>query len=125
MKAYMAYCCSDGPEQGAVLVFAHTQREARRISYPVLSNFTCAEWIDTTATLIKDSAYLFTCADQKKLVEDVPHVIDNPPSCVRCERWGTGPLDASGVCEECREVDEMYDDPDLNVTRNQKLPEEK
>ena len=67
MKAYMGFSREGGCEDWAVLVFAHTAKEARRVAVPVISEFGGGSWIDAAVRLIKDSQYLFAEADQKKL----------------------------------------------------------
>ena len=102
LRAYMAYSRSLGPEEGAILTFAHNVREAKRLSFPTVSEFYDGEWIDLAVRWLKDK-HIFSEADQEKLKLGIPHVIDNPTSCVECEQWGKL-LTESGRCEECEEL---------------------
>jgi len=96
LKAYMAH---DGhPEEGAVLVFAHDAREAKKIAWPVLSGWDVEEYIHVRVNLLRDKSFLYDL----KRSEDIPHVIDNPTTCKGCELWGDE-LDNRGYCEYCAE----------------------
>lgn len=97
-EALNPYMAHDGePGEGAVLVFAPTAREARRLAWPVLTGFTDAGWIDVRAERLRDHRdYLMGLAEKNE-----PHVLDNPPCCPVCERWGA-PILASGKgCGNC------------------------
>lgn len=108
LNAYMIYSRAAGPEEGAALVFAHTVREARKIGYPGIGNdLTGDEYIDLAADLIRNSPYLFQEADPDKLARDVPHVIDNPRSCDRCERWGQSAIGEDCLCDICKSDKEL------------------
>lgn len=112
LKTYMGY--SELPEDGAVLIFAHNAREAKRIGYPVSCGWGDCDYIDYRAKLLRNHVWLFKEADQEKLKTDIAHVNDNPATCKSCELWGSE-LDAEGVCLDCREeeafnkkLDEKY-----------------
>lgn len=102
MKAYMGYDAGNGSWEGAVLIFAHNAREAKRVGGPEVRLLFGSEFIDVRVRLIKDADHLFPEADQEKLSQGIAHVIDSPRSCVRCEYWGY-PIGEDGVCELCRE----------------------
>ena len=99
MKTYMAYAGES--EAGAVLVFAHNIKEAKRIGFPAVSSW-CpdAEYIDMRVSWLKDCNWLFEQADKAKLDAGIPHVIEDPISCKDCEKWGMK-LNEDGVCESC------------------------
>lgn len=79
-----AYICRIKDDDSAMLVFANTAKEARRISYGYgwHEPFN-GDWIYWTATRIKD------LPDHLKALDTgSPQVIDSPPTCPRCELWG-------------------------------------
>lgn len=95
MRAYVVH---DGePCESAVLVFANTAKEARRIGYPALQSLWDCEWIHVRADWIRDDEHLQAIRE-----EDVPHVVDNPPCCVGCNLWGLR-MNSDGECESCAE----------------------
>lgn len=103
LKPYMAYSRSAGAIEGAVLIFAHTLREAKKYAWnnSLLREF-CDDWIDLGAYLIRDKPWLYDDANQEKLSAGIPHVVDDPRGCEVCETWGGSPIGRDGVCEECR-----------------------
>lgn len=46
MKYYMAYSRYNGPQEGAVLVYAETVRQARALAWPVIYDWCGDEFID-------------------------------------------------------------------------------
>lgn len=102
MKAYMGYDRHNGPLEGAVLIFAHSYREAKRVGARVVQDLFDSEFIDVRVNRLWTADHLFVEADQDKLARGTAHVIDNPKTCVRCETWGY-PFDEDGVCKLCRE----------------------
>lgn len=99
-----AYSFHDGePVDGAVLVFAHSFREAKKIAYPVVRGWTDCEYLDVKGFHFPNDAWLKEhAADQRKLAAGEPHVIDNPPTCKGCDLWHDE-LEESGYCESCAE----------------------
>lgn len=115
LKAYMGYSRSAGPEEGAILIFAHNAREAKLIGWNVLESIgICEEWIDIGINLIRNEPWLFEEANQEKLSADVSHVIDNPKICKNCEKWGESPIGPDGVCENCHTELEGYDQEEID-----------
>lgn len=99
LHPYMGY--SGDPGEGAVLVFAHSAREAKPLAFGCLGAWFETDYIDTRVRRLRgDHAYLLTLADQDKLSAGAAHVIDDPPSCQSCNRWGT-PLSADMRCADC------------------------
>lgn len=99
LKMYMGYSRAGGSEFGAVLIFAHTVREARIVGFTELLT---DEYIDFAANLIPhENTWLLENADQDKLKNNIPHVIDNPKTCNDCELWGHSKILDNGSCEEC------------------------
>lgn len=105
-----AYSFHDGePIDGAVLVFAHSFREAKKIAYRSIQSWAGCDFTDVKGFHFRNDAWLkANAADQKKLAADEPHVIDNPPTCKGCELWHDE-LEESGYCESCAEEREEED----------------
>jgi len=102
MKAYMGYSRELGVHEGAVLIFAHSVKEAKRVGWGVMSGMIADEYTDMAVRLIKDD-YMFRQTYQwskNKLEHDEPHVVDSPPSCKGCELWGFD-LNDDGYCSDC------------------------
>jgi len=106
MKMYMAYSAVAGQEVGAVLVFANTAKEAKKLAFKhsFISDLCNDEFTDVKAKLIRDRDYLW---EEKR--KDVPHVVDSPKSCESCLTWGHHePIGEDGLCDGCREdLEEM------------------
>lgn len=95
-NAYVAWDEMVGPRELAILVFAHTAKDARRMAYPVLCDFMDTHFLDVRVKRSKDDA-----AHLRK--KEVPHIVDSPPVCERCEYWYTSPLSADGLCDDCED----------------------
>jgi hypothetical protein len=107
LKAYMAYDAELGSRDGAVLVFAHNIREAKRLGHPFVAEWTSGSWIDTRVNIIKNAQFLFnTEANKDKLLSDTPHVVDSPNACESCQLWGNE-LNANGLCEDCQDEEDV------------------
>jgi hypothetical protein len=109
LNTYMGYSRGAGPEEGAVLIFAHSVREARRVGWNSFGSELTDEYIDFAATRIRKSPWLNEEADGLKFANDEPHVIDNPDCCMECGQWGQSPIGLDHLCEECR-----WDYDDIN-----------
>ena|SRR5690349_18464993 len=99
MRPYMVH--GGDSRDGACLVFAHTVREARRVGFPILDNWECADWIDCRAELLRDKQHLFAEADQEKLAAGIAHAIESPKTCPNCELWGGELNENENGCEFC------------------------
>lgn len=96
LRPYMCWAGED-PEDGAVLAFARTSKDARKLAYPYVADWTGCDFIDVRAKWLKEYAgYLLTLK-----IKDVPHVIDNPPVCKVCETWGYPPNQNGNGCIGC------------------------
>lgn len=102
IKTYMGYDGDIGPEEEAVLIFAHNLKEAKKLAVPVIQAFFDSDYIAVRVCRLWNRDHLFAEADQKKLAQGIPHVIDSLKCCVECECWGY-PLDKNGVCEPCQD----------------------
>ena len=101
MKAYMAYSHIAGSSEAAVLVFANTAREAKKLAWgSIVCDFCDNDWTDLRVNQLKDMSWLF-----KEMRRNIPHVIDNPRSCDSCGFWGNSEIGDDGLCEGCREED--------------------
>ena len=108
MKPYMGYSREGGSREGAVLIFAHNIKEAKRIGFKVLSSWITDEYTDMAVTLIKKGDFLFEQVSdwsKDKLAKGIPHVLDSPPSCKVCELWGSE-LNENGLCEDCQDYED-------------------
>jgi len=105
LNMYMAYP-EGGMSECAILIFAHTSREARNLSFGDLSNMADCEFIDVRAERIWDNPpHLLAASDQKKYKNSEPHVIDNPPGCSDCCMWGEDfIIEENGKCSMCNEA---------------------
>lgn len=100
LHPYMGY--AGEPSEGAVLVFAHTAREARKVAYDCVVGWCDCEFIDVRCTRLRDDPeYLLTLAHPAKLESDTPHCVDDPPSCDACEMWGGRPIPERNCCTNC------------------------
>lgn len=98
LNIYMGFSRCAGPEEGAMLIFAHTAREARKIGYRYWWEY---EYIDFAVRRMRNCDWLYQEANILKLACDEPHAIDNPKSCSHCETWGGSPILEDGLCQNC------------------------
>lgn len=98
LNPYMAYE-RDSKHECAVLVFARTNREARKLVAPWLFSLIECEFTAMRVQRIRGDGEAFIRSLAKS---DEPHVIDNPPPCKECETWGHE-IGADGLCEGCRD----------------------
>ena len=81
------------PLHGAVLVWARTARDARRMGYPYIESYHDEmEWTDMRARWLRD-------ADPAAWGVTEPTVLE-PDGCPRCGVWGPQP----GWCPACGEI---------------------
>ena len=103
LKAYMAYDNLGGPAEGAILVFAHNVKEAKKVAWAEASFIqeVCdGEYINLRVNCQRNYEYLFKDALQHKLEANIPHIIECPTYCKECEHWGYE-LNEQGYCESC------------------------
>ena len=106
LKMYTGYWREAGSSEGACLIFAHNYKEAKKLAFGVLSDWSSdTEWIDIGVNLIKNSDYLYKEANQELLKNNISHSIESPKSCNRCEQWGYE-IDDEGICSDCREYED-------------------
>ena len=103
MNMYMGFSRAFTPIEGAILIFAHTAREARKVGWNGFGFELTDEYIDFSVRRIRSShKWLFLEADRFKLAAGIPHVIDNPRTCKMCEMWGHAEISEDGLCEDCK-----------------------
>ncbi len=105
MKPYMAYSREVGSCEGAVLVFAHTVKEAKIEAWGIVSDYCTDEYTDMAVTWLKDRGFLLSQADPVKLAKGIPHIIESPILCKSCNLWGYK-LNEQGYCEDCQSEEE-------------------
>jgi hypothetical protein len=98
LKPYMAYSRLYGFQEGAILVIAHTAKEARKLAWGHC--FNVDEWIDQTATLIDQNVLIL--ADQEMVNVGQSHIIEYPEYCTDCQLWGCG-LTEDNLCANCNQ----------------------
>lgn len=98
LKPYIVSDSSGGASRDdvAILVFHFSAKEARKLGWPTMRSFCDTEWINCTVCALKLDPWIM-----RQAVKDVPHVIDNPDTCPRCERWGGQPL--GNHCAHCHD----------------------
>src|SRR5699024_5055056 len=99
LNAYSVFCRETGPQEGAVLVFARTAKDARKMAFPTLKDWMDLEWIEVAARRL-DAATGWLAAQEEVDLHGKPQLIENPMSCDRCELWGE-PISDAGMCESC------------------------
>ena len=95
LRPYMCWCGE--PADGAVLAWAHTAQDARKLAYPAIAAWTDCGFIDVRARLLKEHPAYY----QTMKLKDAPHVNDHPPGCPVCEQWGQPPLPDGKGCLHC------------------------
>jgi len=107
LNAYMGFDRLAGQQEGAVLIFARTAKEARRLGWRYMRDWFDTEWIHMAVCKVRENVeFLRGDANAEKLASDTPHVIETPRCCPNCEAWGGGAPDENGRCDYC------YDDYD-------------
>ncbi len=97
MKMYMGFNSFYGKNEAACLVFANTAKEAKKIAFPVIENWFGGGWLEVKIKMLRDSEYLKSLSTSA-----LPHVIEFPETCPKCELWGTGEI-VNGSCSNCKE----------------------
>lgn len=100
LKPYMGFDRNYGSENGACLIFAHSIKEAKPLAFGIVSMWCGIDYIDTGCNLIKGVA-VFQYADQEKLKNNIPHVIESPPVCKFCNLWSGDGLNENELCPDC------------------------
>lgn len=86
LRAYMGYSNVSGPSEGAILIFAYTAKDAKKIGWnspTFIVDYCDNDYTDFRINWLKNEPWLF---DQMKKNE--PHVIECPRTCKSCGLWG-------------------------------------
>ena len=95
LRPYMCFCGE--PSEGAVLAWAHTAQDARKLAFPEVADWTGCEFIDVRARLLKAHPAHY----ETLRLKDGPHVNANPTCCPVCERWGYPLMTDGHGCLHC------------------------
>ncbi len=88
MKAYMVYDRIAGSGECAMLVFANTAKEAKKVSWAAYwCSEICESWIDWAVKLIRDCPEHLKGLDNGKV-----QVIESVDACPSCDSWGGWPM---------------------------------
>ena len=93
------------PEDGAVLVFAQTGREAKRMGWRVIvDDYMDCEYQEVRVRLAKN-------ADPERWGVTAPCILE-PDGCERCERWyADAPVNKqTGLCTACTAGDQTWEE---------------
>jgi len=102
LKPYIGYSRSLGSTEGAILIFAHNTKEAKKLGFPYLKDFFSAEFTDVGVNRLWDAPFVYMDADKKLVDAGIAHVIDNPTSCTLCGYFGHEEINIeTGICVTC------------------------
>lgn len=102
MRPYMVFSRYVGPQEGAILVFANSAKEAKLVGWRAAKELIFDEWIEVGVHSVKENPYIKSLAKS-----ETPHAIVSPPSCDCCGYWGK-PL-RNGLCDDCEALgDEIW-----------------
>ena len=102
MRAYSVFSRNLGPHEAAVLVFANSAKEARKLAWPKVQYDIVTEWTDLGVKWMRNEKSVWPLGDQDLLASNTPHVVLGPICCESCGLWGCG-IDNSGMCGCCGE----------------------
>ncbi len=98
LRAYTVFERHEGTDGGAVLAFHFTAREAKNLAWEWVDN--ADGFTDVGVRWIRHAGNLFPLADQAKLKENEPHIVEITAFCLNCDCWGGG-VDMSGARATC------------------------
>ena len=108
LKIYIGSSRGAGPEEGAVLIFAHGIAEAKVLAWKMMRYDLVDDYIDVAVNRLWEKDWLFKDADQEKLKQGISHVVIDPTGCKRCELWGGTWINEQGICLDCeKEIKEQ------------------
>jgi hypothetical protein len=102
LKPYCGFSRAGGPAECAVLILAHSAREARKVGWQGTCCDITDEYIDFAVRLMRDSEHLLKHGNVLDLASDQAHVVWDVPDCKQCECWGD-PIGPDGLCPGCRD----------------------
>ncbi len=100
------YLVGDRWDESAVLVFAHSAKEAKRRGWrTIVDDYGVDFYTDVRVRWSRE-------ADPKKWDVTEPCILE-PRGCEQCERWyAAGPVDpTTGLCADCFNDDESWEAP--------------
>ena len=97
----MGYSAMAGSHEWAMLIIAHSVREARNLFWAGRP-YDLEDYTDMRVKWLKESENVLPLADPAKLQADEAHLVDNPAYCRGCECWGGG-IDNADRCLFCGE----------------------
>jgi len=104
LKIYMGYDSAEGSAEGAVLIFAHDSKEARKIGWPVMRGLFDTSWMQMAVRVLrKNTVMLSKNANQTKLAAGEAHVIVDMDVCPQCGLFGEEGVDENGICGYCED----------------------
>ena len=80
-----------GSHEAALLVFANTAREARKLG--LAAWWSDIEFLDARVQWLRKDF-------SEEMLMDVPHVVESPKICRECNYWGQD-MGAGEVCVDC------------------------
>ena len=106
LNMYMGYA-KDEMSDCAVLIFAHTSKEARYLAFKELQYMVDCEFTGARVhRLWENRPHLLESANKKKYDNDEPHAIDDPGGCNNCCFWGEDYIiEENGKCVFCNSDD--------------------
>ncbi len=106
LKPYIAFSGALGARDGgAVLVLAHNAREAKAVVWgecSVIHDITGDDYTDLRVLWMRQSEYLYDDANKEKLLNNIPHAVDDATYCKECECWGRSRIGEDKLCDFCR-----------------------
>jgi hypothetical protein len=104
LKIYMGYDSSLGSEEAAVLIFAHSSKEARKLGWEDMKLLHNTAWTEMAVlALRRNTVALSQNADPVKLAAGEAHVVTNMSVCPNCYLFGEDGVDENGLCGYCGE----------------------
>lgn len=104
LKPYMGFSRSLGSGEAAILIFAYSAKEARKLGYGVACGMFVDEWIDWVVKKLKAEPNIMKQLRGKA----EPCVVDDPETCPNCHLWGFEPVNGGECCVNCVGCEEEW-----------------
>lgn len=96
-KIYMGYDKAAGSHEGAILIFAASSKDARKLGWGTMKVLHSTAWVDMAVRLMRKNTEFLAL----EATSDKPHVITDMRSCPQCELWGEEyNISHCGYCDE-------------------------
>lgn len=85
LKAYIGFSKTAGPQEGAILIFDHDSREAKKNGWKAntfIHDLCDGEFLDFRVNIIRNEWIM------EQHTQEGPQIIENPISCKMCLTWG-------------------------------------